>query len=187
MSLTIIVYTLTKGLTMPVCKKCQNLFPPTKVIDGKRRNLRKRSYCLECSPFNSRNRKILENYGDDNTKKCPMCDQFKPNLEFYQCTNKISCYCKTCSRIESRLRQLKFKKECTDYKGGCCCECKEDSLVALDFHHLDPEAKEFSISDVRFYKMNDDIKKELDKCILLCSNCHRKEHGKQFMALLHLI
>ena len=49
-------------------------------------------------------------------------------------------------------------------------------MSALEFHHLDPKEKDFSISTN--IKSLDLIKKELDKCILLCANCHREEHFK---------
>lgn len=72
-----------------------------------------------------------------------------------------------------------IKSWAIEYKGEKCeiCgynRCKE----ALDFHHLIPEEKEFKISD-RNLPTSDwpRIKKELDKCILVCANCHREIHN----------
>ena len=72
-----------------------------------------------------------------------------------------------------------------DYKGGKCqnpdCSTKggyNRSINGLEFHHIDPTKKEFSISQIRLCKMNEKIKKELDKCDLLCANCHREIHEK---------
>ena len=45
---------------------------------------------------------------------------------------------------------------------------------ALEFHHIDPKTKSFEISS-HSYKF-ETMKNEVDKCLLLCSNCHREEH-----------
>ena len=166
---------------MKTCRNCGNEFPSTINIDGISRNISKRQYCLECSPFGKRNRKILERgVSAENTKLCFMCEQIKPADEFYpkRKTKTLSAYCKICSGIESKARQAKFKKDCLSYKGEQCVNCGYDRCdAALDFHHLDKSKKEFSISNLRFYKMNDKVKSELDKCVVLCSNCHREVHA----------
>ena len=51
-------------------------------------------------------------------------------------------------------------------------------MYAMEFHHINPKDKEFQISHYKSYVFNDDIKKELDKCQLLCSNCHREIEEK---------
>lgn len=57
-----------------------------------------------------------------------------------------------------------------------CAKCGENHPACLDFHHLDPEKKELTIaSDMRRYS-KETLLAEIDKCIILCSNCHRKEH-----------
>ena len=65
--------------------------------------------------------------------------------------------------------------------GGGCQHCGYDKcLAALEFHHLNPNEKEFSISRIGVtVKLTDRIKKELAKGILLCSNCHRETHNKK--------
>lgn len=59
-----------------------------------------------------------------------------------------------------------------------CAHCGESEPVCLDFHHLDPSTKETNlskgISSLSFKKLMDEIK----KCIVLCANCHRKEHKR---------
>ncbi len=61
-----------------------------------------------------------------------------------------------------------------------CSRCQERHPACLDFHHRDPEGKEFSVSDFlrRRQPRFADLLAELEKCILLCSNCHRREHWK---------
>ena len=48
---------------------------------------------------------------------------------------------------------------------------------ALDFHHHDPSGKEFKLSEHPRRYLDDRIKSELDKCALLCANCHRESHA----------
>jgi len=72
-----------------------------------------------------------------------------------------------------------YKKKCIDYLGGSCEICGYDKCAAaMDFHHEEPETKEFEISR-QTPVFNDRIKKELDKCNLLCSNCHKEIHYNQ--------
>ncbi len=58
-----------------------------------------------------------------------------------------------------------------------CSDCLENHPSVLEFHHLDEASKEFSISDaVKKGWGRERILKEIDKCIVLCANCHRKRH-----------
>ncbi len=73
-------------------------------------------------------------------------------------------------------RRRRHKLQSLEYKGGKCKRCGYDKSVnALSFHHLDPLEKDFTLSSF-FYKKFQKIKIELDKCILLCHNCHAEEH-----------
>lgn len=54
----------------------------------------------------------------------------------------------------------------------------DKSIVAFDFHHVDPSRKDFTIAKSRLWKFDDLIRSELDKCILLCRNCHAEEHNR---------
>lgn len=49
-------------------------------------------------------------------------------------------------------------------------------IAALDFHHTDPSKKDFGISSGGYTRSFEKIKDELDKCILVCANCHRELH-----------
>lgn len=67
------------------------------------------------------------------------------------------------------------KNELVEYKGGNCEFCGYNKCIeALEFHHKDPNEKDFNISGSNF--KIETLKKEVDKCLLLCSNCHREEH-----------
>lgn len=62
-----------------------------------------------------------------------------------------------------------------EYKGGRCQLCGYNKYQgALDLHHIDRYQKEFSISDNGHSRSWERVKRELDKCILVCANCHRE-------------
>jgi len=69
-----------------------------------------------------------------------------------------------------------------EYKGGKCADCDVEfdgnNYVIFDFHHLDPATKEADWNQLRKTSV-ENIKKELDKCVLLCSNCHRMRHHEE--------
>lgn len=60
-------------------------------------------------------------------------------------------------------------------KNGCIL-CPEREFCALDFHHLDPNEKDFLLGEMRG-KNDSLVWKEIEKCVVLCSNCHRKHHA----------
>ena len=112
-------------------------------------------------------------------KTCHNCKTEKESTEFYNRRNKEgnSPYCKTCTKAQTLKRIRDFKIKCIKYKGEKCISCNYNEYAgALEFHHLDSEEKEFEISNRKNYNF-ELIKKELDKCILLCSNCHREIHA----------
>ena len=93
---------------------------------------------------------------------------------------KVQSYCRKCNHENTLERQRSMKQKCVDYKGGKCCRCGYDKYIgALDFHHLDPSHKEHGIAGLRFtsFEKNEKVKQELDKCILVCRNCHAEIHG----------
>ena len=115
-------------------------------------------------------------------KFCNRCSEIKTLDEFYKRRNKSepSPYCKPCTNNQTTERHRDFKKKCVEHKGGKCICCGFDSFMsALEFHHLDPEQKDFNMMRVRStnFNKNPQVKKELDKCVLLCSNCHRGVHS----------
>ena len=74
-------------------------------------------------------------------------------------------------------RRKAIRKMAIEYKGGRCAICGYNkSINALEFHHLDSSEKEFGISAKGHTRSWKQVKDELDKCVLLCSNCHREVH-----------
>lgn len=77
---------------------------------------------------------------------------------------------------EKKQRRRKSRKDLIDsFRSKGCSNCDEKDPVCLDFHHIDPKTKKFSIGSASLapYK---DLMEELQKCIVLCANCHRKIH-----------
>jgi len=79
--------------------------------------------------------------------------------------------------IAVKKRRRKLKEMAIEYKGGKCQECGYNKAkTALEFHHLDPNEKDFGIAAKGHTRSWEKIKIELDKCIMVCSNCHREIH-----------
>ena len=133
------------------------------MINGKQRHLSNRKYCLKCSPFGSHNtRKVFDGCKDQ--KYCKQCNHPLPSRRRNVCN---SCHV--------RNYRQNVKKKLIEYKGGKCQICGYNKCVSsLTFHHKDPTQKEFNISgkSMSFKK----LLKEVDKCELLCSNCHGEIH-----------
>ena len=62
--------------------------------------------------------------------------------------------------------------------GGKCNKCGETDMFKLHFHHIDPTQKEFQISKITAHVPWPIIKQEIDKCVLLCANCHTSLHSE---------
>ncbi len=74
-------------------------------------------------------------------------------------------------------RRKKIRQLALEYKSNRCLICGYDRcLNALEFHHLDSSKKDFGISAKGYTRSWEVIKTELDKCVLLCANCHREVH-----------
>jgi hypothetical protein len=76
-----------------------------------------------------------------------------------------------------REKRRRVKKVAIQYKGGKCLICGYKKYFgALDLHHVRGE-KKFGIGDTGYTKSWKVIKAEVDKCVLLCANCHREVEG----------
>jgi len=75
-------------------------------------------------------------------------------------------------------RRRKIKMLSIEYKGGRCQVCGYSKYPgALDLHHVNPSEKEFGIGHKGYTRSWEKVQKELDKCILVCANCHREIEG----------
>lgn len=117
-------------------------------------------------------------------RTCPKCNKNSEKVEFFKpskTTGKKQSYCKPCNNRNTLYRQQQFKIKCLEYLGGASCQkCDYDKCIgALEFHHIDPSQKDFQLSKYKntsWEKTQDIVKQELDKCIVLCANCHREAH-----------
>lgn len=130
------------------------------------------------------------------TKKCTKCEQEKPIEQFSKNASKasgLSSECKDCHRIirkayyennkikeRNRIKQRKVELKDTyqQFKQTLkCILCSENHPATLQFHHLNPNEKEMEVSLAitngwSFTRIQEEIK----KCVVLCANCHMKEH-----------
>jgi len=120
----------------------------------------------------------FKNIKTNKTEKCcPHCKIYKPFSEFYISKGKM-IYCKICTTNLCIDRKRKFKELCLTYKGNCCAKCGYNKCNrALHFHHLDPKQKSFAISKYKSFILSEKVTQELDKCILVCANCHAELHS----------
>ena len=114
----------------------------------------------------------------------------KKNSEYYQSNKEARLAWHKEYRKKNRLiitQKQKIKRQqrveqAIELLGGCCAHCGGIyPPYVYDFHHKNPEEKEFTISE-QMLVSTERFQKEISKCILLCANCHRKEHNKDYNA-----
>jgi hypothetical protein len=131
-------------------------------------------------------------------KLCKCCGYLYPLTEFHkhgQTRDKRNTYCKVCANQRARdnhhankgarnqKRQVLYratipqrKIKAVAYKGGACQNCGGVFLPCqYDFHHLDPSTKDYNPSQA-MNQSEEVMYRELDKCMLVCANCHRLAH-----------
>ena len=91
-------------------------------------------------------------------------------------TGKMKSTCKKCHSRDIGRRLIEAREKAFEYRGDKCEHCGYDKYRgALEFHHRDPTQKD--PTGLRAYKLSR-LFAEVDKCVLLCANCHREEHDK---------
>ena len=100
--------------------------------------------------------------------QCRLCEK---DFVDYQGRNRTKC-----GSCNTKIRRFRTKLKAVKYLGGSCLDCGYDTnIVALEFHHTDPTEKDFNISKA-YNKSWPSVVTELDKCVLLCSICHKIRH-----------
>jgi hypothetical protein len=151
---------------VPTCRVCGSAFPNRIRVDGTTRVLNRRKACLSCVPFKAGYR--VESVERPAYDSCVLCD--KP------CTKRLCGSCRT------KIRRYRAKAAAIKLLGGVCCACGwEGPQAGFEFHYLGN--KEFNFGNVsnKSWKV---IVKELRKCQLLCSRCHRISHSTREDAAL---
>lgn len=114
------------------------------------------------------------------TKVCSKCGIEKPVTEFHkngfdrQGNQKYRGYCKACACALEAAR-YQCKKAFIDEQRKVCAKCGDTRQYVLDYHHKDPTIKEFTIGKLKKGSLQV-LQHEIDKCIVLCANCHREFH-----------
>ena len=99
---------------------------------------------------------------------------------YYKSYLNLSNYiCKNCKREQDKIYRKNYCVQVVkiqqELKINGCAICGYDKCIrALEFHHTNPEDKEFTLKIRNLDKSPKILAEELNKCILLCSNCHRE-------------
>ena len=117
-------------------------------------------------------------YNDRYKQKYP--ERVKEQDERYRTKHRDELRTKSSTWQKNKGRENKLRA--IQYLGGHCIDCKNEfPPYVYDFHHLDPKIKDTSIARIMGRKW-EGIVHELDKCVLLCANCHRiRENKEEFL------
>ena len=109
--------------------------------------------------------------------KCNCCGQIKPETEFYFSNGKLAQkVCKSCVRENEKEKYHSKQEKLIELKSSMSCKkCGCSKHYLIDFHHTNPAEKDFTISKNSHAKF-ETLLAEIEKCIPLCSNCHREFH-----------
>jgi hypothetical protein len=165
------------GKLNKVCKKCGAVFSRSIWVDGHRKDMSGRVYCLKCSGLGTNNSYHLNKHqiidGIEH-KLCRRCQVFKPIATDFHIPTAGSC--KQCANLTMAEKRKQRRDRIVQYKGNKCHDCHGVFPASIyDFHHRDPHIKEFNVH--RYHKW-EKLQPELDKCDLLCPTCHRLRHLK---------
>jgi len=130
------------------------------------------------------------------TKVCSKCDKSLPLTSFTRDRYRVDGFhreCKICKRkrenarrdlyrkqlnARNRKRAREYRKEFCKFKETLSCKkCGENEVCCLDFHHLDPNEKEFGIAHASQRMSLERLMEEVKKCLVVCKNCHTKIHA----------
>jgi hypothetical protein len=126
---------------------------------------------------NNKLRKELKKERDLKPRLCPRCGE-TDLLKFY---GRKTSMCGPCHNLDCIARGKEKRTKMLEYLGGECLQCTyKKHLSSLDIHHLDPTEKDPSSRHWRGWSWSR-IEKELQKCIILCKNCHAAVHAGELI------
>jgi 5-methylcytosine-specific restriction endonuclease McrA len=103
----------------------------------------------------------------------------------FQLNTQNKWICPKCRNDNKKKHRKTIKAKAVEYMGGECQRCGYNKYIgALDFHHLDPTKKDINFSSLKKQSLSSLIK-ELENCILVCSNCHREIHEEIRQTNIH--
>lgn len=122
---------------------------------------------------NTRRLHEVKNINPNQIHTCTKCNR---EYKYIRNSGHRAEICNSCVTLK---RKILIKQKAIKYKGGSCSKCGYNKCVdAMSFHHINPNNKSFAIAG-NYNRKWIDIEKELDKCILLCFNCHIETHFKE--------
>ena len=109
--------------------------------------------------------------------QCNCCNEYKTLDNYYFSKGKLSQkVCKDCVRQKEKIKYHSKQNELNEFKQAHpCVKCGCSKFYLIDFHHLNPAEKDFTIGENPRVKM-ETLMKEINKCVSLCANCHREFH-----------
>ena len=155
------------------CTNCKKVFS----LHGRTASKRSKSlpFCTQkcCREWQSTNLRITE----DRTRKCSQCGHEGDSIEFYIRKQRKSAFCRPCFSSYMIRRYNSRKLACIEFLGGKCSECNGKFHPSVfNFHHVDPKIKKFDWGKLKIQSVKT-VADEIRKCVLICSNCHSKEHS----------
>lgn len=142
-------------------------------------NLSQREIALQFNCSQCKIRYWLQKFNLKTRRKihqCTICGETNLDNFYKDKKGNFRSRCASCENNRSIQRFQNNKKEAVKYKGGKCELCGYfKCLAALDFHHVNPIEKSKNWKQMKNWPF-EKIKKELDKCKLVCSNCHAEIH-----------
>jgi hypothetical protein len=137
------------------------------------------------------------------TKKCYTCGEMKSPTEFNKNKGKkdgLNSICRECSKERSRKY---YKENTAEHKRAVyetnlrhkernkkwayeylldhpCVDCGEEDPIVMEFDHLPEYEKKYEVAGmiINGYAI-ETIKKEIDKCDVVCANCHKRRTSKR--------
>lgn len=133
---------------MKTCNDCSTSKPTTEFNKNKRKSDGLQSFCRPCTKIRNN-----QSYRTSPKRRAKIAERNKANVAFLR-------------RLVSR------------YKRFCGCRlCDEREPIALDLHHLDSKEKDDCVAKMIDRGSKIKVLNEIRKCVVLCSNCHRKHHA----------
>ncbi len=120
------------------------------------------------------------------TQTCNICSVLLTEDNAYKKSGRdtLLSWCKTCFNRRTWERVQRNKEKAVRHKGGKCIRCGySKSIWALEFHHRNRDEKNRKISRLLLNKW-EIILEEIEKCDLVCANCHREIEEEIHYALM---
>ncbi len=116
-------------------------------------------------------------------KICEICNKEYETNSFsriycYECSGESTRKDNNTRKHQKTILRRNMKLQAIKMLGGKCSICGYNRCIdALEFHHKDPKQKDFKIGAGNTISWKE-YKSEVEKCILVCSNCHKEIHSK---------